>query len=252
MNARKPRFGPYGREGRMPKAAVCLIVVGFLCLLISLPMNAAACGWAGDGDSDDNDEGIWVDAEGNPIPDEEDSIDDPVAQTRIGNGYRTGNGAAKNYKEAVSWYYKAARQGFPAAQNNLAVMYEQGLGVSKDDSEAAKWYRKSAEGNDPRAQHSLGRMYREGRGVVRDPGEAVRWFREAAGQDHQGAFRDLGEMYWEGLGVARNEVRAYMWWKLGAGHGDEESGRLLSKAAEHMSSLSMEEAEKLAQEWMRK
>jgi len=252
MSDLKPLFDMYGRGARIPKEVSCLTVVGLYCLLISLPVNAVACGWWGDGDSGDNDEVVWVDAEGNPIPDEEISIDDPEEQTRIGNRYRTGQGAAKNYKEALSWYYKAAHQGFPAAQNNLAVMYEQGLGVSRDDSEAVKWYRKAAEGKDPMAQHSLGRMYLEGRGGARDLGEAVRWFREAAEQGHLGAFRDLGEMYWEGLGVARNEVRAYMWWKLGVGHGDEESGRLLGKAAKQMNSRSVAEAKKLAQEWMRK
>jgi TPR repeat protein len=72
-----------------------LVVFGFLCWLIVNPASADACGWYGDGESDDDT--IEVDSEEMPIPDEEVSIDDPEAQTRIGNRYKTGDGVPRNY-----------------------------------------------------------------------------------------------------------------------------------------------------------
>jgi TPR repeat protein len=227
--------------------AACFV---FFCWLILIPSNLEACGWWGDGESDDD--VIEVDSARDQISDEEASTDDPKIQTKIGNRYKTGEGAVKNYEEAVNWYRKAAEQGFAAAQNNLAVMYEKGLGVPKDDSEAAKWYRKAAEKQEAHAQHSLGIMYRDGRGIPQDFEEAVKWLRKAAEQGHQGAFRDMGEMYWKGLGVSRNDVLASMWWRLAVMHGDEESERLLSKVTAKMTSSSVLESEKLAQEWIQR
>jgi TPR repeat protein len=230
----------------------CMTVLGFFCWLTIIPSNAVACGWWGDGQIDDDDDVTLVDDEGNPVPDDDDSIYDPETQTRIGNRYESGKGVARNYKKAMNWYRKAAEKGFAGAQNNLAVMYEQGRGVPKDESEAAKWYRRAAEGNDAKAQHSLGIMYRDGRGVPRDLAKAAGWIHKSAEQGHHGAFRDMGEMYWKGSGVAQNSVLAYMWWRLGAVHGDKESERLLSMAAVKMTAGSIKEAEILAQERIEK
>jgi TPR repeat protein len=242
-----------GKWARILTLAAYVVFVFFICWLITFPSNGEACGWWGDAESDDNDDDvIWIDPAGDKIRDEEVSTDDPKIQTEIGNRYKTGEGAVKNYEEAVIWYRKAAEQGFAGAQNNLAVMYEKGLGVPKDESEALKWYRKAAEKQDAHAQHSLGVMYRDGRGIPKDFEEAVTWIRKAAEQGHYGAFRDMGEMYWKGLGVSRNDVLACMWWKLAVMYGDEESERLLSKVTAKMPSSSVIKSEKLAKEWIQK
>lgn len=237
-------------KGRILKISTCLVVIGLTCLLVNFPSQGEACGWWGDAEHDNSDEGDWPETEGTPIPDEKDSPVDPESQTKIGNRYREGKGVAKNYTKAMYWYRQAAEQGFAGAQNNLAFMYEQGLGVPRDESEAAKWYRRAAVQKDAYAQHSLGRMYRDGRGVPQDLTEAAIWIRKAAEQGHHTAFRDMGEMYWKGLGLSQNNVLAYMWWKLGALHGDRESDRLRSMAAAEMTSRIVSEAEKLANEWM--
>ena len=38
-------------------------------------------------------------------------------------------GVEQNHVEALTWYRKAADQGWAAAQYNLGMMYEEGLGV---------------------------------------------------------------------------------------------------------------------------
>jgi TPR repeat protein len=210
---------------------------------------ALACGWWGDG-QEDGDDAILVDSNGNPVSDEEPSLDDPAEQTRIGNRFRRGEGSPRAYREAVRWYQKAADQGFAGAQNNLANMFEQGHGVTQDYSKAAQWYLKAAEQENSNAQHSLGRMYLEGRGVPRDFLEAGKWFRKAAEKRHPMAFRDLGTMHWKGLGVSKDTVLAYMWWELGAEYGDEESEKLQNMIAQNMLPDRIHEAEKKAQEWL--
>ncbi|MEZ9417619.1 tetratricopeptide repeat protein, partial [Vibrio sp. 10N.286.49.E1] len=62
------------------------------------------------------------------------------AQYNLGLSYERGVGVIQDYKEAVSWYRKAAEQGHALAQNNLGVMYEEGRGVSQDYKEAVSWY----------------------------------------------------------------------------------------------------------------
>jgi TPR repeat protein len=74
-------------------------------------------------------------------------------------------------------------------------MYQEGHGVAKDDREAVKWYRKAAEQGNAPAQYSLGVMYEDGRGVTKDESEAVKWYRKAAEQgdaDAKDALKDLG------------------------------------------------------------
>ncbi len=228
-----------------------LTLLVFFCWLTIAPSNAAACGWWGDGQIDDDDP-IMVDSEGTPVSDDEGVNSDLETQTIIGNLYKTGDGVPTDYKEAVYWYRKAAEHDFAGAQNNLAVMYEKGLGVKKDESEAVKWYLRAAEGQSAHAQHSLGIMYRDGRGISRDLAEAARWISSAAEQGHLGAFRDIAEMHWKGSGVPQNNVKAYMWWKIGTMRGDKESERLLGMADLKMTSGNIKEAEILAQKWIQK
>jgi TPR repeat protein len=213
-------------------------------------LKANACGWFGESQYDDD--SVSEETELSSVLEKDDKIIDPASQTKTGNLFRKGDGVEKDYVKAVHWYRKAANQGFAGAQNNLAVMYEQGLGVPKNKPEAAMWYIKAAEQHNANAQHSIGIMYRDGEGVPQNFEEAAKWISKAAEQSHNGALRDIGEMYWKGLGVSQNNILAYMWWRLGALHGDKESERLLDIAAVKMKSSHVDEAQKLAQEWMQK
>ena len=46
--------------------------------------------------------------------------------------YDKGLGVKQNYSRAVTWYHKAAEQGYAKAQDNLSIMYYEGLGVTQD------------------------------------------------------------------------------------------------------------------------
>ncbi len=45
---------------------------------------------------------------------------------------------------AADWFLKSAKQGFAAAQYAVGRCYEEGIGVAKDTREALNWYRKAA------------------------------------------------------------------------------------------------------------
>ena len=51
------------------------------------------------------------------------------AQFNLGLVYHLGHGVDVNYKKAVEWYKKAAKQGHADAQYSLGIMYERGQGV---------------------------------------------------------------------------------------------------------------------------
>ena len=58
-----------------------------------------------------------------------------------------------------------AGTGLPSAQHVLGMTWEYGWGSMKNEPEAVSWYRKAAEQGYPAAEYDLGRMLADGRGV---------------------------------------------------------------------------------------
>ena len=69
---------------------------------------------------------------------------DAEAQYYVGEIFERGLGVPPDYREAATWYRKAADQGHARAGVNLAHLYEKGLGVERDVLEALKLYRAAA------------------------------------------------------------------------------------------------------------
>jgi hypothetical protein len=53
------------------------------------------------------------------------------SQTRLGISYYDGEGVSKDYAAALTWYRKAAEQGYAQDQNNLGRMYAYSSGVGR-------------------------------------------------------------------------------------------------------------------------
>ncbi len=141
-------------------------------------------------------------------------------QANLGYMYESGIGVKRNFKEAVKWYSKAAKQGHAGAQTNLGLMYRDGSGVKKSYKKAVKWFSKAAEQNNPRGQVSLGYMYENGLGVRKDFKKAVKWYRKAAEQGNNDGQANLGIMYQKGLGVEKNGEEAVNWLQKAARQGN--------------------------------
>jgi hypothetical protein len=78
--------------------------------------------------------------------------------------------------QAVSWYRRAAEQGFAQAQFNLAQMLAAGRGARRDEVEAARLYRQAAELGHLEAQFNLGVRFANGNGVAQDNAQAYKWW----------------------------------------------------------------------------
>ena len=100
---------------------------------------------------------------------------DVASQVAAAVMYAKGSGVARNPKEAVTWFTKAAEQGNPDAQCKLGALYLGGKGLPKDSLEASKWFLMAAENGLAAAQLQMARMHLAGAGVVKDDVEAYKW-----------------------------------------------------------------------------
>ena len=147
----------------------------------------------------------------------------PFAQNDLGNLYFNGQGIPHDFQQAISLYRKAADQGMAAAQYNLGFMYRHGLGVPQDYQQALAWYLKSAEQGWAQAQTELGLMYATGLGLPRDYQKAFAYYLAAANQGVAAAQRSLGIFYKNGYGVPQDSAQALAWYRKAAQQGDQEA-----------------------------
>lgn len=70
---------------------------------------------------------------------------DAEAQFNLGLCYNNAIGIQQDYKEAITWYKKAAKQNYGKAFRNIGICYLNGTGVEKDEKEGIKWINKAIE-----------------------------------------------------------------------------------------------------------
>ncbi len=70
------------------------------------------------------------------------------------------------------------------------MKYFNGQGVPQDYKEAASWYRKAAESGNAEAQNNLGLLYTTGQGVPYNLVQAYKWLNLAAGAGNQSAMEN--------------------------------------------------------------
>jgi len=146
-----------------------------------------------------------------------------------GNEYYFGRGVSKDYKQAFSWFRKAADAGNTTAMANLGVMYEHGYGVETDYNQALTWNRKAAEAGDANGMNNLGFMYRYELGVAEDYPKAFGWFRKAAEAGSPFGMDNLAEMYENGYGVEKDPRQAINWYRKAAQLGDQPAKNALKR-----------------------
>jgi len=129
---------------------------------------------------------------------------DVMAQMKLGQCYRQGNGVGKDYKQAFTWFRKAAEQGDARGECILGACYATGLGVALDEKEAVKWFRKAAEKGDINAQYNLGKCYLKGGGITKDEKEGLKYIKRAAEQNHVEAKMLLQKIINQSNGVDNN------------------------------------------------
>lgn len=101
-----------------------------------------------------------------------------------GNTFKSSGAGRFHKEETFARFRKEAEQG-DAGQFNLGVCLAEGTGTAKDEKQAVVWYRKAAEQGDAEAQFNLAVCFDTGAGTVKDEKEAVEWFHQAESNGHQ-------------------------------------------------------------------
>jgi TPR repeat protein len=125
------------------------------------------------------------------------------AESRFGAGDSQGPSEGtidKVTSEQIEEYLRKAEEGDVDAQYNLGIIYYHGEGAPRDFDQALAWFHKAAEQDDADAQYTLGFMYGRGEGVEKDQNQSVAWFKKAAEQGHTGAQEILEKMIKKGRG----------------------------------------------------
>ncbi|KAF9931190.1 hypothetical protein FBU30_010633 [Linnemannia zychae] len=178
---------------------------------------------------------------------------DKVAQVKVGDMYRNGNGIPQNTQAAINWYLRAVQQGGNKAELDLraicltqsgvtkdyltaisryrqaadhgSIVAQHQLGYlyyfAKDYPQAMIWFLKAAEQGDASAQNQVGNLYYNGSGTERDYQKAMSWYLRSADQGYSSAMGNVGVFYYSGHGVPRLLTAAVTWLRKGADQGDE-------------------------------
>lgn len=106
--------------------------------------------------------------------------------------------------------------------------------------------------DDAYAQYFLGAMYAKGQGVDQNMETAAKWYRSAAEKGVSSAQYRLGVMYRDGQGVPQDLENAYAWLSVAAKLGSQLAPTALASLDGRISPQEMTEAQKLAEEYIRK
>ena len=167
-----------------------------------------------------------------PLPELQKLADfgDPAAQNELGIRYRLGDDVEKDPATAVSWFLKAAKQGYAKAYFNLGAAYYNGDGVSVNDQNYCAWFIFSADAGDERGKEALARTIQElsaarlgrcesiaatayltGDLIKQDYGKALEWYSKAANSGDGMAAEKLAYMYDRGLGAPVDKLQSLKW-----------------------------------------
>ena len=100
----------------------------------------------------------------------------------------------KNSSKKLFFATRAANKGNVKAQFDLAMMYASGNGVAKNEREAFKWFHKSARNGHTEAKYYMGLSFLQGRGVKKQLHLARYWFKQAAKAGHPNAVLHLSKV----------------------------------------------------------
>lgn len=138
--------------------------------------------------------------------------------------YEEGNGAARDWKQAESWYGKAAEFGFVPALEILGQAYLSGEGGDKNVPKALDCFKEAAQAGYSPAAYNLGKLYYLGRdGVAHDLRQAGAYFELAAKAGHTGALFAVGRMYELGEGLPADPEKAFVFYREAAMKGDADA-----------------------------
>jgi TPR repeat protein len=158
------------------------------------------------------------------------------AQAVYGQMLLDGTGVARDQREAVRWFDKAARQGHVMAINMMGRCYDLGWGVPVDKVRAAQWFKAAAERGLDWGLYNYATALTLGAGVPEDKPQALALFRRAAEMGNAKAHNFVGSFYEDGWVVERDIAEAARCYAAAAEGGDFRGqfnhARMLAEAGE--------------------
>ncbi|HVZ29188.1 MAG TPA: SEL1-like repeat protein [Asticcacaulis sp.] len=132
--------------------------------------------------------------------------------------YMTGNGVAKDPKEARKWFIRADQGEYIPATHDVGLIFESGYGGEKDVHRAVAYFQRAGEAGFAPSEYHLGQLYYSGaEGVTEDKAKAGAWLLLAAKAGHPDALYTVGRMYELGEGGAKPDLnRALFYYKEAA------------------------------------
>ncbi|MFW5425847.1 MAG: tetratricopeptide repeat protein [Methylophagaceae bacterium] len=157
----------------------------------------------------------------------------------------------QNYKQAFSWYQKAADLGYGDAQLRLAEMYQQGQGVEKNNVLALQWYQTAAKQGYNKAQRVLADLYQHGTLVEQDKHQAFKWYKKAAVLEDLDAQYALAQIYVTGEVVEKDTIKSYVFTSyLADEYDNSDATKLSEQLTQKMTEVELEQAQTLGKQWL--
>lgn len=119
------------------------------------------------------------------------------SQYRLGKAYEYAELTCEmDARRSISWYTRAAEQGFPEAELALSCWYLIGAAgiLELNETEAYLWARKAAEKGLAKAEYTVGYYSEVGIGTQKDLDEAVRFYTKAAANGNERARTRLADL----------------------------------------------------------
>lgn len=148
----------------------------------------------------------------------------PVGERKMGGVCEAGIGnQKKDYKEAVSYYEKAAQGNDGVAQFRLASMCDTGWDpentkgekpiVPRNDANALSLYKLALQNKIAIAGYNVAVFYEQGRAVDKDLNKAFTFYLEAAESNVPLAMQKVGVYYANGAGAQKDPIAAAGWFQ---------------------------------------
>ena len=112
------------------------------------------------------------------------------AEIALGEMYEVGEGVGQDSAAAMQWFEHAASAGDAQGQLHMGVHHLRSQD-GRDYKQAATWFKRAAEQNQAEAEYFYARLLLDGKGVEQDPDEAMMWLVKASAQGHAAAQRFL-------------------------------------------------------------
>lgn len=131
------------------------------------------------------------------------------AKYALGQFYSEGEeGDEETFKQAFSWFLKAAEEGFAPAQYEVATFYYYGCYSIKENLQTAVlWFAQAAKQGHVLAQFELAWCYLYGQGIKANLNEAFVLFSKAAAQDDARSQHMLAKHFPDGFNLPTQDVQ---------------------------------------------